>query len=121
MHGKNAVESAKRISEVLFKGDVRDLSETDFLQLEMDGLEVFKIEPGAGLLTSMSDAGISKSRSDARNLVKSGGVSVNSISINDETHQLETAGALYGKYHLVRRGKKNHKLLVTQKNEKQRN
>ena len=115
VHGKNAVESAKRISEVLFKGDVRDLSETDFLQLEMDGLEVFRIEPGAGLLTSMSDAGISKSRSDARNLVKSGGVSVNSISINDETHQLETAGALYGKYHLVRRGKKNHKLLVIQK------
>ena len=112
VHGKNAVDSAKRISQILFAGDVRDLSLDDFQQLELDGLEVARIESDAGLLAAMTDAGITKSRGEARNLVKSGGVSVNSISVSDESHSLTRTDALFNKYHLIRRGKKNFKLLV---------
>ena len=112
VHGKNAVDSAKRISQILFAGDVRDLSLDDFQQLELDGLEVARIESDVGLLAAMTDAGITKSRGEARNLVKSGGVSVNSISVSDESHLLARSDALFDKYHLVRRGKKNFKLLV---------
>ena len=112
VHGKNAVDSAKRISQILFAGDVRDLSLDDFQQLELDGLEVARIESDAGLLAAMTDAGITKSRGEARNLVKSGGVSVNSISVSDESHLLTRSDALFNKYQLIRRGKKNFKLLV---------
>ena len=112
VHGKNSVDSAKRISQILFAGDVRDLSLDDFQQLELDGLEVARIESDAGLLAAMTDAGITKSRGEARNLVKSGGVSVNSISISNESHSLTRSDALFNKYHLIRRGKKNFKLLV---------
>ena len=112
VHGKNAVDSAKRISQILFTGDVRELNLDDFQQLELDGLEVCRIESGAGLLAAMTDAGVTKSRGEARNLVKSGGVSVNSVSISEESHLLTRADALFDKYHLVRRGKKNFKLLV---------
>jgi len=112
VHGKNSVDSAKRISQILFAGDVRDLSLDDFQQLELDGLEVARIESDAGLLAAMTDAGITKSRGEARNLVKSGGVSVNSISVSDESHSLTRSDALFNKYHLIRRGKKNFKLLV---------
>lgn len=112
VHGKNAVDSAKRISHILFAGDVRDLSLDDFQQLELDGLEVFRIESDTGLLAAMTDAGITKSRGEARNLVKSGGVSVNSISVSDESHLLARSDAVFDKYHLIRRGKKNFKLLV---------
>ncbi len=115
VHGKNAVDSAKRISQILFAGDVRDLSLDDFQQLELDGLEVARIESDAGLLAAMTDAGITKSRGEARNLVKSGGVSVNSISVSDEFHLLTRSDALFNKYHLIRRGKKNFKLLVLEK------
>jgi len=115
VHGKSAVDSSRRISEVLFKGDVRDLEEEDFQQLEMDGLEVFGVQCDVGLLASMSDTGITKSRGEARNLVKSGGLSVNSIPVSDESHLLTRADALFGKYHLIRRGKKNFKLLVLEK------
>ena len=112
VHGKNAVDSAKRISQILFAGDVRDLSLDDFQQLELDGLEVARIESDVGLLAAMTDAGITKSRGEARNLVKSGGVSVNSISVSDESHLLTRSDALFNKYQLIRRGKKNFKLLV---------
>ena len=112
VHGKNSVDSAKRISQILFAGDVRDLSLDDFQQLELDGLEVARIESDAGLLAAMTDVGITKSRGEARNLVKSGGVSVNSISISNESHSLTRSDALFNKYHLIRRGKKNFKLLV---------
>ncbi len=115
VHGKYAVDSSQRISEVLFKGNVRDLKEKDFQQLEMDGLEVSRIGCDIGLLAAMTNAGITKSRGEARNLVKSGGVTVNSISVSDETHLLTRADALYGKYHLIRRGKKNFRLLVLEK------
>ena len=112
VHGKNSVDSAKRISQILFAGDVRDLSLDDFQQLELDGLEVARIESDAGLLAAMTNAGITKSRGEARNLVKSGGVSVNSISVSNESHSLTRSDALFNKYHLIRRGKKNFKLLV---------
>ena len=112
VHGQQLRNSAQKVSHALFKGDVRELEEEEIQQLELDGLELFRVNSGDGLLAAMSDSGIAKSRGEARSLVKSGGVSLNSVIVADERIQLDAKEALYGKYFFLRRGKKVYKLLI---------
>ena len=112
VHGRELRISAQTVASALFKGDVRDLDETDIQQLELDGLELFQINPGEGLLAIMADSGMVKSKGEARNLVKSGGVSLNGEVVNDDKQCLEIKDALYGRYFFLRRGKKVYKLLA---------
>jgi tyrosyl-tRNA synthetase len=64
------------------------------------------------LLTAMTEAGITKSTGEARKLVKSGGVRLNDVVVQDERMDLDYSAALYGRYFVLRRGKKNYHLLV---------
>ncbi len=60
----------------------------------------------------MVQAGLAKSAGEARKLVGGGGVRVNGEVVEDERVALDFADALYGKYFLLRRGKKVYHLLV---------
>ena len=112
VHGRELRTSAQKVASALFNGDVRNLDETDIQQLELDGLELFQINPGEGLLAIMAESGMVKSKGEARNLVKSGGVSLNGEVVNDDKQCLEIKDALYGRYFFLRRGKKVYKLLA---------
>ena len=112
VHGKESLQSAKRIALALFGGNILQLKEEDFKQLAMDGLGMFEVEPPIGLLAAMADSALVKSRAEARQLVKSGGVSLNGGLITLESFEMDFSDALFGRYYLLRRGKKNYKLFV---------
>lgn len=108
VHGDSAVASSERIAAALFGGDLATLTATDLAQLAQDGLPVVRVESGAeSLATLLSDAGLAPSRSQARKLVKSGGVRVNGAVIDNEEFEVSADGALVDGYSLVRRGKRN--------------
>jgi tyrosyl-tRNA synthetase len=112
VHGSDAVTSAQRISAALFGGDVASLQETDLEQLKLDGLGHSVCAQGMGLLNAMVEAGHAKSTGEARKLVKGGGVRINDAVVQDERLTLDYATALYGRYFILRKGKKNYHLLV---------
>ena len=56
-------------------------------------------------------AGLSKSRGDARKLIDQGGAYVNNRRVDDATYQLSTADLLHGRYVILRKGKRDHHLL----------
>jgi tyrosyl-tRNA synthetase len=111
VHGESAVESAQRISECLFGGDVRALQAEDLAQLQQDGLATTRCAQGAGLLSAMVEAGVAKSVGEARKLVQGGGVRLNSEVVDDPKLELDFGTALLGKYFVLRRGKKVYHLL----------
>ncbi|XOV83441.1 MAG: tyrosine--tRNA ligase [bacterium] len=113
VHGKEAVESAQRISDALFGGAVASLLETDLRQLQQDGLASTVIEEGAGVLTAMVEAGLAKSAGEARKLVTGGGVKINGEPVTDPRQTLHADDAMYKKYFLLRRGKKVYHLFVS--------
>ncbi len=115
VHGPEALRSAQRISKCLFGGEVHSLEEGDLEQLRLDGMDCFEIEHGAGLLTALAQGGLAASLSAARRLVRAGGVSVNGIRQDDSERRLDFSDALYGRYYLLRRGKKNWQMLVRRK------
>ncbi|HEY5679220.1 MAG TPA: tyrosine--tRNA ligase [Pseudomonadales bacterium] len=116
VHGDSSLESARRISRCLFQGDIRGLTEADLNQLQQDGIQcTVTKEERPGLLAVLADAGLAPSRSAARKLLQGGGVSVNGVVQEHPEAELDWGQALFGRYFLVRRGKKNWHLLARRK------
>ena len=112
VHGEESLSSAQRITSALFGGELKSLTEADFAQLALDGLEVSEVNPGDGLLSVMADAHLAKSVGEARKLVQGGGVRINGEVVQDHQATVSFEDAFYGRYLMLKRGKKIHHLLV---------
>lgn len=112
VHGKGALAAARRISELLFSGDVARLGESDLAQLAQDGLPGCRIEGETDLVTLLVESGLANSRRIARELLAAGAISLNGESRRDE--QLSANDRLFGRYLLLRRGKKQYRLVTWQ-------
>lgn len=113
VHGADGLSAARRITDGLFGGDPNRLEQGDLRQLELGGIESAAIpERRLGLLAALVASGLAPSRGVARKLVAAKGVSVNGQVRDDPTHELDFADALYGRYYLLRRGKKNWRMLT---------
>jgi tyrosyl-tRNA synthetase len=113
VHGDEGVRSAERISSVLFGGEIRDLTEADLQQLELDGLSTSVAdESESSVAALLALTPLASSRSAARKLIQSGGIHVNGTRIDDCDATLSREGALFGRFHLVKRGKRTWHLVL---------
>ncbi len=117
VHGEDGLSMAKRITRCLFSGDVSDLSEHDFLQLEEDG--VATAVPGdycdLPLTKLLVKVGVVKSGKEVKDALTRGSLSVNGQvkSPKDNMRGAETFSverAYFGRYFLLRLGKKKFHL-----------
>ncbi len=118
VHGEEGVEAAERISAALFAGSLDQLTEDDMEQLALDGMPSSDIEvAGLTLIDALVDSGLALTprgevtQGQARKFIRDGAVRVNGEQQKDEGLSLNRAGAYYGRYHLLRRGKKHFHLL----------
>lgn len=115
VHGEEGLAAAVRISQALFSGDVSTLSDSDFEQLKLDGLPSTPVEqPVLGIVEALVASGLAQSNKMAREFIANGAVTVNGARINEATATLDRSAALFGKYFLLRRGKKLFNLLYVQ-------
>ncbi|MCV3277750.1 tyrosine--tRNA ligase [Aeromonas hydrophila] len=112
VHGKGALAAAQRISELLFSGDVARLGESDLAQLAQDVMPGWRIEGETDLVTLLVESGLANSRRIARELLAAGAISLNGEIRRDEP--LTAADRLFGRYLLLRRGKKQYRLVTWQ-------
>lgn len=110
VHGKGALAAARRISELLFSGDVARLGESDLAQLAQDGLPSSPIEGETDLVILLVQCGLANSRRIARELLAAGAVSLNGAIRQDG--QVTDGDWLFGRYLLLRRGKKQYHLVI---------
>jgi tyrosyl-tRNA synthetase len=112
VHGKAALEAAQRISLSLFSGSVDTLTESDFEQLAQDGVPGVTLEKmEAGLIEALVAASLAKSKTEARTFLQGGSVAVNGTRVDALNHQISDAERRFGRFTLLRRGKKNYALL----------
>lgn len=112
VHGKDAVEAAKRISQSLFSGSLEALTEDDLEQLALDGVPGVTLEKIDGpLIDVLVTAQLAKSKSEARGFLQSGSVLVNGQKVDSLDCVLTDAVRLFGRFTLLRRGKKNYALV----------
>ena len=119
VHGDEGVVTAERISEALFTNQVSSLSEADLHQLALDGMPS-SVVLGASvrLLDVLVESGLAVTplgevtQGQAKKLIQSNAVSVNGQKVVDVDRELSVSAALFGRYHVVQKGKKNHHLVV---------
>ena len=109
VHGKGALAAARRIGELLFSGDVARLGEGDLAQLAQDGMPSCRVEEQTDLVTLLVESGLANSRRIARELLGAGAISLNGVIKQDE--QLSAEDRLFERYLLLRRGKKQYRLV----------
>ncbi|UCM62179.1 tyrosine--tRNA ligase [Aeromonas hydrophila] len=110
VHGEGALAAAQRISELLFSGEVARLGESDLAQLAQDGMPGWCIEGETSLVTLLVESGLANSRRIARELLAAGAISLNGEICRDEP--LTATDRLFGRYLLLRRGKKQYRLVT---------
>lgn len=119
VHGDQGLAAAQRISDVLFSGAVAGLSEEDFEQLKLDGLPYRALsEPELGdttLAQLFTEAGLVKSGKQVKDALSRGAVLINGIAKQPEDNLkvgecFHKALALYGRFFLVKLGKKSYQL-----------
>ena len=123
IHGEAALQAAQRISESLFAEDQSSLTESDFEQLALDGLPTFEVSESLNVVETLVKTGLASSNKEARGFVNSKAVLLNgqAAELNNPNHAAERPDDAYlltdahkrfGKYTIIRRGKRNHALLV---------
>ncbi|WP_429211357.1 tyrosine--tRNA ligase [Aeromonas veronii] len=112
VHGKAALAAVQRISELLFSGDVARLGESDLAQLAQDGMPSSTVNGETDLVSLLVSCGLANSRRIARELLAAGAISLNDVLKQDD--QLSATDRLFGRYLLLRRGKKQYHLVEWQ-------
>ncbi|WP_427979738.1 tyrosine--tRNA ligase [Agarivorans sp.] len=113
VHGEEGLASAMRITQALFSGDLSELSESDLEQLAQDGLPTTQLEQSeASLVELLTATDLAKSNKMAREFIGNGAVSVNGEKLTDAQLSLQASDALYGKFSVIKRGKKLFSLVI---------
>lgn len=112
VHGEEGLLAAERISEALFSGDPGSLTESDLQQLRLDGLPYTELgEKQPDVVSLLVRTGLAKSNRVAREFLANNAVSINGRRISDSEHRLTPEDALFGRFWVVRRGKKQFHLV----------
>ena len=116
VHGAEAYEKALSASQVLFGGAIDSLSVSDLKDIFEDvpstslSAETFEGE-GIGVLNLCTETGLTASNGEARRLIRSGGLFINSIRMEDENQSIQAHDLIEGQLLVLRKGKRNYHLV----------
>ena len=113
VHGDEAVRDAESSAEKLFKGDLRAMSEAQLLEVfgSVPSSELPRQSDGWAITDLLASSLIVGSKSEATRLIRGGGVSVNGERVSDEKARVRPEDAIYGRYFVIRKGKRDNFLV----------
>lgn len=118
VHGDQALDGARRITEALFSGNTDALSSTDFEQLQLDGLPATALPhqlESLPLTSLLVDAGVASNGKQVKDALQRKAVLVNEMECGLEQNMtvaelFSVKNARYDRFFLVKLGKKKHHL-----------
>jgi len=116
VHGQAALEGAMKASEILFGAEIGETTEEIFRdvvgEVPTTDLPAEKLaEAGTPLTELLVLSGLAPSKGQARKDIEGGGIYVNNLKSPDSTRALISADLLFGRYVLLRKGKKSYCVL----------
>ncbi|MCI2898611.1 tyrosine--tRNA ligase [Staphylococcus hominis] len=108
IHGKEALDDAIRISEALFKGDLKSLSSKDIKAgfKEVPQVEVSKAT--TNIIDVLIESGIASSKRQAREDVNNGAIYINGEREQSVDYNLTDEDKFDNEFTIIRRGKKKY-------------
>ena len=107
LHGEEGLESALKITNALFRGQLNDLDEQQRLDA-VKNMDKVDQEAGKTLIDVLVEAKIASSRREAREWIKGNSISLNGVKVNDEALVIDSTQAYVSNYVIIRRGKKRY-------------
>ena len=108
VHGEEKMREAERISDILFKGDIRELSVPELEQAFNNVPSIDVSSSPANIVDWLTDNGIEPSKRQAREDVANGAMWINGERVTDLNALVEPSANFDGKYIVVRKGKKKY-------------
>lgn len=111
IHGQEALDQAIRISKALFSGDLKALTAAEMKDAFKDVPSYEMAKEDKNIVDFIVEVGVSSSKRQAREDVTNGAISLNGERITDTAYEVSTADRLEDAFTIVRRGKKNYKMV----------
>jgi len=112
VHGRDALLRAQNISKALFYGNIDALSESELEDAFRDiPSSQIKTDQDIGLLKLLVEQKISPSNRQAREDIANGSIYLNGQRLTDVNRNISKSDRLFGKYLVLRRGKKKYFLI----------
>lgn len=111
IHGKEEYEKALKLSQVLFSGDIKELTSKEIEEV-FKGVPTYETEPGKTLIDILVESHAASSKREAREFINNGAISINGDAVKDENYLIDNSKAIDDKYIAIRRGKKKYYLII---------
>ena len=111
VHGEVALESALNITKALFSGNIKELT-LDELKVAVKGMPKAQLpKDDINIVDFLVESGVVTSKRQAREDVNNGAISINGDKVTDLAFTVDSSSRLEDSFTVVRRGKKNYKLV----------
>ncbi len=111
LHGQQELDKAMKITDVLFRGNIQDLS-ADELKDALASFDTTIVNDGLPLVQILVDAHIASSKREAREWISQGSIQVNGEKKTDPDWIVSKENALFENKSIVKRGKKNYYVIA---------
>ncbi|MGN6385045.1 MAG: tyrosine--tRNA ligase [Verrucomicrobiota bacterium] len=113
IHGPAATQEAIRASEILFGGGLEGISEATFKDIvgEVPTKKIAAAKfsgQGLSLIELLVESGLATSKGQGRKDIEGGGININNTRESNIQRFVGSGDLLFGKYLLLRKGKKNY-------------
>ena len=109
-HGKEAYDSAVRISKALFSGDIKSLS-IDEISEGFKDVPSITIAEDMNLVDALIASKLASSKREAREFIKNNAVSVNGVKVTDLEFMVSKENAIENEFTVLKKGKKKYALI----------
>lgn len=106
VHGEEGLESAKRITKTLFDGEITKLSFDEMKEALHDAPSAL-ISDGQPLADTLVEAGIAKSKREAREWIRQGSIQVNGSKVQALDFIVKKEDAFNQKLTIIKKGKRS--------------
>lgn len=107
VHGKDGLAKALKITDALFKGNIKDLTSEE-LQDAFKDANTIELAEGTGLINALVEGKVASSNREAREFIKNGSITINGEKCTDMNKVLTKEDSLDGSLVVIRKGKKNY-------------
>ena len=108
VHGEEGLQQAEKVTAALFSGNIQELSgeEIEGAFRNTKGGEVHQAP--INIVEALVEAGVEKSKRQAREDVQNGAIRVNGVQVKDLEAEVDAHPNTDGKYIIIKKGKKNY-------------
>lgn len=103
IHGDQEYHDAENISNALFSGNVKELTDSQ-IEIAFKGIKMLPFEENKPLIELLVENNIVSSRREAREFLNAGAILLNGETVKDENMIIDNKR----KYNIIRRGKKKY-------------